>query len=524
MRDVLEQLLRAADVPNTERAELLWAEYRGDGPGAEEAFATLLAWYGLSIYRRIWGFVRSDAAEDVFQDVLAKLHRQRQSLATFEHALRWLRMVAVRQSVDAHRREARRKAREHRASRPEGETLAGERAELQEMLADALTKLSKELREVVALVFFEGLSRQDAAKVLGINRDTLADRLNVALSRLQRLVPAPAVLATAGAVGVPATLSAEPPVLSAARLSELAKGAWAKASPSGLWLGKVAAVLVGLAGLGGATWVAWPQPDPVVTAAPQPPRAIAAPQPLPTRVESVSDRNLRIFRAEVLPLQKAALKGLVVGGAEIVLRSVQARDTRIQCVYELPFGADRLGVVSHIEFIYDTSTRRTQVYYDMFGDGQAKPLDPERPLILGQNPLTGSKIVIRFASVEDAVAAFVHLPQDEQTESEARAYQLALEQAIAPYLGRWYIHGDASRGFDLGWTQDRQHLHLRFVNHTGSEDADAERSNLWIDPDGRCHGLPYSYGSAILSRDGRQMRFRGTAEWWSREPITTPMK
>ena len=85
MRESLEQLLRAADVPSPERAEVLWAEYRTGGPGAEAAFNTLLAWYGLVIYRRIWGFVRSDAAEDVFQDVLAKLHRRRQKLATFEH-------------------------------------------------------------------------------------------------------------------------------------------------------------------------------------------------------------------------------------------------------------------------------------------------------------------------------------------------------------------------------------------------------------------------------------------------------
>ena len=64
MRKIVERFLRSAEVPNPERAEELWAEYRDGGPGANKAFATLLAWYGNAVYRRIWGFVRSDAAEE----------------------------------------------------------------------------------------------------------------------------------------------------------------------------------------------------------------------------------------------------------------------------------------------------------------------------------------------------------------------------------------------------------------------------------------------------------------------------
>src|SRR5262249_34862604 len=153
--------------------------------------------------------VRSDTAEDVFQDVLAKLHRDRQKLATFEHALRWMRTVAVRQCVDAHRRAARREARGgKRALRPGGGGPPGEHAELQEVLAVALSKLSRDHREAVALVYFEGLDRQDAAKVLGLNRDTVAARLGGALERLRKLVPAPALLAAGGTTGMQAELSA----------------------------------------------------------------------------------------------------------------------------------------------------------------------------------------------------------------------------------------------------------------------------------------------------------------------------
>src|SRR5262245_61369598 len=120
MRDTLEHLLRSADVPNQERAQLLWEEYRtgADSPdpdrksAADAAFATLLAWYGQAVYRRVWGFVRSDVAEDVFQDVLAELHQRRGRLHTFADAHNWLRATADRRSRDALKRAARQKARE----------------------------------------------------------------------------------------------------------------------------------------------------------------------------------------------------------------------------------------------------------------------------------------------------------------------------------------------------------------------------------------------------------------------------
>src|SRR5262249_61976181 len=122
MRDELERLLRAADVPNPERAQLLWEEYRtgADSPdatkkqAADGAFATLLAWYGGAIYRHIWGFIRSHAAEDVFQDVLRKLHEQRHNpkLARFnDGVLPWLRTGAIRECVRTYRRAARPRAR-----------------------------------------------------------------------------------------------------------------------------------------------------------------------------------------------------------------------------------------------------------------------------------------------------------------------------------------------------------------------------------------------------------------------------
>lgn len=232
MRQGIELLLRAAGAPDPERAEALWAEYRAGGAGADAAFTTLLAWYGGTVYRRIWGFVRSDAADDVFQDVLAALHRERGRLATFAHALRWLCTVAVTRCVDAHRRATRQKAREQARAVPvETTPTAGERFDLNEALRVGLAKLSPREQQAIALVFFEGMSRQDAAAVAGVHRDTFAKTLDGALAKLRSALAAAALLgAAATTASLEAALVARSELSTPARLAGLAAGAWGKAA------------------------------------------------------------------------------------------------------------------------------------------------------------------------------------------------------------------------------------------------------------------------------------------------------
>jgi RNA polymerase sigma-70 factor (ECF subfamily) len=423
MRESLEQLLRAADVPSPERAEALWAEYRSGGPGAEAAFNTLLAWYGLVIYRRIWGFLRSDAAEDVFQDVLAKLHRERQKLDTFEHALRWLRTVAVRQCVDAHRQSTRRNTRERRASRPEDEAPLGEQIELQEMLAVALSKLSAEHREAVALVFFEGLDKQDAAKVLGINRDTLADRLTVALSRLQKLVPTPAMLAAGGVAGMQAALSARPQPPSASRLGELAKAAWSNVPPSGLWMGKAAVVLAGLAGFGAVTWASWPRPEPTPAVADSAAKQTA--QTAANEEETLQAKNVRLTRRDVVPRVLPELQKFLPPDNPIRLVNVHGIGSKVECEFRttkpvLPL----FGKPAGFRVRYCVLRRWMEMESDLDGSGAWQRVDPERPILLELAiPLLPRKEGVVGREQAGAIRrAFDQLPGDDRAERESVAF------------------------------------------------------------------------------------------------------
>lgn len=233
MRQFIERLLQTVDPPDPERAERLWAEYRAGGPKADTAFATLMAWYGGAIYRRIWGFVRSDAAEDVFQDVLVRLHRHRHKFTGFEHALRWLRGVAVTQSLNARRGNARRTNRERtRAAEGGTATCEVEAAELGDALRTALAKLPEREREAVALVYFEGMTRQNGAAALGVHRDTMTKLLDTALGRLKSALAATAIGAALTTAGVETALAANPG-LPLARLSVLAEAAWMNARGSG---------------------------------------------------------------------------------------------------------------------------------------------------------------------------------------------------------------------------------------------------------------------------------------------------
>jgi RNA polymerase sigma-70 factor (ECF subfamily) len=416
MRSSLELLLRAADAPNPERAEVLWAEYRAGGAGADAAFATLLAWYGLALYRRVWGFVRSDAAEDVFQDVLAKWHRARPKLATFDHALRWVRTVAVRQCIDAHRKLSRRKNRERRASRPEGEPPA-DGPELREELTVALAKLPAKHREVVALVFFEGLDQQAAALALCLHRDTVKARLDGALARLQKLVSAPAVVAAAGAAGVSGALLARPVGPSIARLGSLAEGAMARAAHSTWRLGRVAAVFAFFAGAAGIALAAWPRPEPPETQNAE----VRRPAP-PVEVETLQARNVRLARQQVVPLVIPQLESLLPKNNSVELVDVRGFGSKVECEFRTtrPFLGKKPAAV---RYRYCVLRRFLEVDADLHGTGNWKRTDPDRPIVISID-IPG--LIYKDAAIGTGQAAairraFEQLPGDERAEWESVA-------------------------------------------------------------------------------------------------------
>jgi RNA polymerase sigma factor (sigma-70 family) len=432
VREILEHLLQSVDVPNVERAQLHWDEYRTGAASsdpavkaaADAAFATLLAWYGGSLYRHIWGFIRSDAAEDVFQNVLRKLHEKRLSsrLADFHaNVLPWLRTVAIRECVDAHRRTTRRRAREARTARPEDQPQFENLGELQEVLTVALGRLTREEQQAIALHYFEGHDKQAAAAILGVNRDTLTSRLTSALTRLQKFVPSPAGILVGGTLTAPAALTAKPPALTAARLGELVAAAWDKATEAGWLTGRAAAAaMIGLALCGVAAAAGWAltnesrQPEEVRT----PPPAVSLPR------EPLRERYIRITKAEVIPRALAAIQKLLPPDNRISAQEPRVNGSTVEVEFrparQIPnYFTDRVLVR------YDVLTGKLFVNSLVVAEGKWYPVGPDQPYTVHVPTFEGWKTVTTtpfrsaFAEVHDA---FRLIPHDDRAEEEQVRY------------------------------------------------------------------------------------------------------
>jgi RNA polymerase sigma factor (sigma-70 family) len=176
----------------------------------EAAFAELVRRYG----RVVWGVCRRRLAnhhdaEDAFQATFLVLIRRAARLSRDVPLGPWLHRVAVMTARNVQRSNRRRAVvsgpMEHEVPAPHAEPLAG-----QLDIDAALLALPERYRVAVVLCHLQGLSRREAAALLGCPEGTLSSLLSRALVRLRaRLGSAVAgLLAVAGTAAVPKALSA----------------------------------------------------------------------------------------------------------------------------------------------------------------------------------------------------------------------------------------------------------------------------------------------------------------------------
>jgi len=167
--------------------------------GESDLFGELVRRYERELYGYLRRYVGDDElAADVFQNTFLAVFTKLNQYEPGRPVRPWLYTVATHQAIDALRRRHRR--RDTRASdptdatgRPLLELLASdevgpdERAETEEtreavrVAVDALPDL---LRGVVLLCYFQGLSNQDAADILGVPVGTVKSRLHTAVAKL----------------------------------------------------------------------------------------------------------------------------------------------------------------------------------------------------------------------------------------------------------------------------------------------------------------------------------------------------
>lgn len=138
------------------------------------------------------------AAEDTVQEVFLRLHRAAATLDPDRDPRPWLRTVTANLCRDHWRSFGARVSRQsvsvdaekapplaHRGPTPEAETLAGERAE---RVQEAIGELPEEMREIVVLRDYEGLSHDEIAEIVGASAAAVRKRYSRALSRLGEML------------------------------------------------------------------------------------------------------------------------------------------------------------------------------------------------------------------------------------------------------------------------------------------------------------------------------------------------
>src|SRR5437870_8496302 len=139
-----------------------------------------------SVYRSIRAVVLDTAAaEDLTQETFVRAYRARHRYTPTAPPGAWLRRIGINLAISHLRRQKLARflpARLYMA--PDRRDY--DRAEARDVVEQALTKLSPKLRAAVVLHYYEGLTREEIADVLGVPAGTVASRIAKAVAIMRK--------------------------------------------------------------------------------------------------------------------------------------------------------------------------------------------------------------------------------------------------------------------------------------------------------------------------------------------------
>lgn len=175
--------------------DLAWVE--AAQAGDRRAYGQLVDAYQRRVYAIAFGVVRSrEDAWDVAQEAFVKAYRNLDRFNGTSAFYTWLYRITTNLAID-HVRARQRKRTDALEKAPEPSIdeadaahpeHAADRAELSRVLAQAMDKLSEKHRAIIVLREVEGLSYEEMAEVLGVNKGTVMSRLFHARQNLQALL------------------------------------------------------------------------------------------------------------------------------------------------------------------------------------------------------------------------------------------------------------------------------------------------------------------------------------------------
>jgi len=149
--------------------------------GDSTAFEHLVERHYTTVYRTAyrWCRVREDA-EDIAQDVFVKVARKLKTFAGRSSFKTWLYRITINTAKDFGRKHANRRMHEtfvDEASAPDHANPGAEEAVAARQLVEAIDRLSPRQKAAAVLVWAEGLTHKEAARVLSCAETTVSGHL-----------------------------------------------------------------------------------------------------------------------------------------------------------------------------------------------------------------------------------------------------------------------------------------------------------------------------------------------------------
>ena len=167
--------------------------------GDEEALHQLYLAYRPRLYRYLWHQLGGDAhsVEEALQDVFLAVWRSAGRYRAEARVSTWIYQISHHVALDTRRRqdkhnsnvrfEFRDTAEEDPPDWPDAASMACDDSVLDRLaLGDAFDRLSLKHREVLALVFQQGFSPDEAAQIMGVATGTIRSRISYARKALWR--------------------------------------------------------------------------------------------------------------------------------------------------------------------------------------------------------------------------------------------------------------------------------------------------------------------------------------------------
>ena len=161
--------------------------------------------------KELYGYLRhylgdAEMAEDVFQQTFLQIHLKCDQFEEGRKLRPWLYAVATNQAIDYQRHSRRHRLvsldrRAQRGLESESGTLMDlldgeetgpseevETAEQCDQLRQAVEQLPEQTKQVVILIYFQGLKYRETADILGIPLGTVKSRLHAAIQKLSETI------------------------------------------------------------------------------------------------------------------------------------------------------------------------------------------------------------------------------------------------------------------------------------------------------------------------------------------------